>query len=267
MAAAPSYPALQYEHDLRRALASGRELELHYQPQVDLRTMTVSGFEALVRWRHPERGLISPGAFLPVAERTGLIVPLGSWVLRGATAQLGRWQAQTGRPLRMAVNLAAAQLPSPGLVDEVRRALADSGVAGAHLELELTESALLTDPARAAEVLTQIAALGVRMALDDFGTGYSSLSHLKAFPVSTLKIDRAFVQALDSPLERRLVQGVVALGQVMGLCVLAEGAETPEQVRWVRDLGCDAVQGYALGRPLPPEQAAALLAAPPTLPS
>ncbi|WP_158263733.1 putative bifunctional diguanylate cyclase/phosphodiesterase [Deinococcus arcticus] len=253
------YTALQYEHDLRQALAQGGQLELHYQPQVDLGSMEVIGFEALVRWRHPEQGLIPPGAFLPVAERTGLIVPLGSWVLRAACTQLQRWSLQTGRPLRMAVNVSAAQLHPP-LVAEVRAALEASGAAPGQLELELTESALLTDPARAAGVLADIGALGVRMALDDFGTGYSSLSHLNVFPVNTLKIDRSFVQALQGcPPERSVVRGVVALGHALGISVLAEGAETPQQVAWVRDLGCDAVQGYALGRPVPPEQAAAFL--------
>ncbi|WP_221089753.1 putative bifunctional diguanylate cyclase/phosphodiesterase [Deinococcus aquaedulcis] len=261
VSAAPAgqYTALQYEHDLRQALLQGGQLELHYQPQFELPSMTISGFEALVRWRHPEQGLIPPGAFLPVAERTGLIVPLGRWVMREACAQLQRWSAQSGRPLRMAVNVSAAQLHPP-LVDEVRAVLGSSDLAPGQLELELTESTLLVDPIRAARVLAEIGELGVRMALDDFGTGYSSLSHLNVFPVNTLKIDRSFVQALQGcPPDRSVVRGVVALGHALGISVLAEGAETPQQVEWVSALGCDAVQGYAVGRPVPPAQAAAFL--------
>ncbi|UBV44405.1 EAL domain-containing protein (plasmid) [Deinococcus taeanensis] len=257
----PQYTALQYEHDLQRALRRPGELELYYQPQVDLRTLQVTSFEALIRWNHPERGLVAPAAFLPVAERTGLIVPISTWVLQEACRQLRLWTRWPGQEtLRMAVNIAPGYLHAGTLLADVTGALDAHGLVGSQLELELTESSLLLDPAAAAEILAQVQAGGVGLALDDFGTGYSSIRHLKDFQVSTLKIDRSFIRhLLTSDADRRIVRGLTALGRIMGTAVLAEGAEDQATVLALRDLGCHSVQGYALGRPLPARDAGQVL--------
>lgn len=264
-----NYTALEYEQDLRRALASGRELQLHYQPQTDLASGQVVAFEALIRWQHPVRGLISPAEFLPVAERTGLIVPIGAWVLQEACRQRQAWAEAFGRPdLRMAVNISPSHLHTGTLLSDVTRALEACGMPGDCLELELTEGTLMLDPERAARVLTEVQARGVRVALDDFGTGYSSIRHLKDFRVSTLKIDRAFIQHLATDEgDRRIVTGLVVLGHLLGMTVLAEGAEDLATVHLLRGLGCDGVQGYALGRPRSSAEAGEALARAPLPPS
>lgn len=263
-----AYAALEYEQDLRRALESGQELHLHYQPQTDLTSGQVVAFEALIRWQHPVRGLLSPAEFLPVAERTGLIVPIGAWVLEEACRQRQAWAAAFGRPdLRMAVNISPSHLHTGTLLPDVTRALEACGMPGDCLELELTEGTLLLDPERAARVLSEVQARGVRVALDDFGTGYSSIRHLKDFRVSTLKIDRAFIRHLATDEgDRRIVTGLVVLGHLLGMTVLAEGAEDLATVHLLRGLGCDGVQGYALGRPRPAAEAGEALGNAPLVP-
>jgi diguanylate cyclase (GGDEF)-like protein len=242
------------EADLRRALERG-ELVLAYQPLVSLADGGVVGAEALVRWQHPTRGLLSPAAFLPVAEESGLILPLGRWVLREACRQVGQWTSgHGGRRLPISVNLSAHQLHHPGLVDEVVGALADTGLDPGALVLEVTESAVLRDHEVVAARLGALRARGVRIALDDFGTGYSSLSHLLYLPVDQLKIDRSFVRADDA-----IVAAILQLGQRLGLEVVAEGVETQAQAERLLALGCQLVQGYHFGRPQPAADFAGLL--------
>jgi diguanylate cyclase (GGDEF)-like protein len=233
---------------LRTALANG-EFELYYQPVVNLERNEISGLEALLRWQHPERGSISPAAFIPVAEETGLIVPIGEWVLRQACAQAAGWPEH----IRVAVNLSPAQFKSNNLVQMVFAALAASGLAAQRLELEITESVLLQNDARNIAILHQLRSLGVRIAMDDFGTGYSSLSYLRSFPFDKIKIDRCFVTDLARPAEGSLaiLRAVANLGQDLGMTTTAEGVETQEQVDKVRTEGCTEMQGYFFSPPRP----------------
>lgn len=246
---------------MARAAAGPGQLELYYQPQFALGTLHITSFEALIRWNHPERGLVSPAEFLPVAERTRLIIPLSTWVLHEACRQLAVWLARPGgQHLRIAVNISPGYLHNGLLQRDVEAALAAAGLPGNRLELELTESSLLLDPARANELLGPLQAQGVRLALDDFGTGYSSIRHLRDFQVSNLKIDRSFVrQICVDVLDRRLVTALTALGHELGASVVAEGAETMDAVACLREAGCDIVQGYALGRPMPAAAATRIL--------
>ncbi|WP_255578461.1 bifunctional diguanylate cyclase/phosphodiesterase [Deinococcus sp. KSM4-11] len=247
--------ALECEQGLRRALETEGELVLHYQPLIDLQTREVLGCEALVRWQHPTRGLLGPAAFLPVAERTGLIIPLGRWVLRTACLQAGLWRRQHQRPLRISVNVDAQQFRTDTFVREVLDAIQVGEIAASQLDLELTESAILLDATTAIEHLEILQQHGVRLALDDFGMGYSSLSHLRDFHVHVLKIDRSFTRnLLSNGRDLRIVQAMVALGHSLGTRVLIEGIETVEQLEMAATLGCDEVQGYLLGRPVPPAQ-------------
>jgi diguanylate cyclase (GGDEF)-like protein len=247
---------LDVEAGLRSAVERG-ELRLHYQPEVELTTGRVLAVEALLRWEHPERGLLAPGEFIGVAEDTGLIVPIGAWVLQEACRQAAAWG---DTPVTMRVNLSARQLRDPGLVADIRRALADSGISPHDLCLELTESMLMLDVERSAAVLGELRALGVRLALDDFGTGYSSLAYLRHLEVDRLKIDRSFMAELaDAPAEQTIVAAIIGMARGLGLAVTAEGVETQEQLAQVRSLGCDAVQGFLLARPAPPEEIAHLL--------
>jgi diguanylate cyclase (GGDEF)-like protein/PAS domain S-box-containing protein len=233
--------------ELREALARDA-LALHYQPQVSVATGTITGYEVLLRWPHPQRGFIPPGEFIGLAEESGLIVPLGAWVLRTACAQAAAWRA----PQRIAVNVSAVQLADPTLPELVARTLAETGLAPARLELEITESALIRDPARSAEVLRRIKALGVSIAMDDFGTGYSSLSMLRAFPFDKIKLDRSFMGEIDRSDEARaIIRAVLALAESLGIAVLAEGVETEAQLAFLREEGCAEVQGYLLGPPVP----------------
>jgi diguanylate cyclase (GGDEF)-like protein len=244
---------LTLHNELHGALERS-ELVLHYQPQVALGGGAPTGVEALVRWRHPERGLVSPADFIPVAESSGLIVPIGRWVLREACAQLARWTALGGplSTLTMGVNLSARQLAHPGLVDDVAAILAETGAESARVCLEITESAVLDD-ANADERLAALKALGVRLAIDDFGTGYSSLSQLGRFPVDVLKIDRSFVQAMGDggahPRGRGMVAAVITLAGAMGLEPIAEGVEREAQADVLRALGCPAAQGFLFSAP------------------
>ena len=252
---------LQMESDLRGALAAG-QLFLHYQPIVTPLDGCVCGFEALLRWRHPVQGLVSPVEFIPLAEEAGLIGAIGGWVLEQACGQLGAWQRATGATLSMSVNLSAVQLGEVHLVERVRRVLLDSGVRHGSLKLELTESAVMADPDHARTVFGQLRDLGVGLSLDDFGTGYSSLSHLRRLPIDTLKIDRSFVSQIGQDDDKRqIVEVVVMLARALGLSVVAEGAETAAEVEVLVELGSDYVQGYYFSRPLDAVAATDLLAA------
>jgi len=246
---------LAVEHDLRRAIERD-ELVLHYQPEVDLPSGTVAGVEALVRWRHPERGLIAPDDFIPVAEETGQIVGIGEWVLMEACRQGAAWKARRGsRELVMRVNVSPRQLDDPGFVDAVARALADSGLEPRDLCLEITESALIRDLDRGSEVLRRVRALGVLLALDDFGTGHSSLTYLRRLRVDVLKIDREFLRGLDSREDdQAIVAAIIGMARALGLTVTAEGVERQSQLAKLHELRCDAAQGFLLARPALPAE-------------
>ena len=247
------------DSDLRRALERG-ELFLDYQPQVDARTGRVAAVEALLRWRHPERGLISPAAFIPAAERTGLIVPIGDWVLSAACLQSRRWLDAGLAPVRMAVNLSARQFSDDRLARRVEEALDGAGLEPPDLELEITESMMAWDPDAAVRIVGDLRAAGVRLMIDDFGTGYSSLASLKRFPVDGLKLDRAFVAHLPhDPYDSTITRAVVAIARDLGLDLVAEGVETDDQRLFLSDLGCGLLQGYLTGRPQSPERLAELL--------
>jgi EAL domain-containing protein (putative c-di-GMP-specific phosphodiesterase class I) len=248
---------------LQKALTN-QELELHYQPEVDARTGRVIAVEALLRWHHPMRGLVSPAEFIPLAEQTGLIVPIGDWVLRTACAQAASWRRSKLSPVRVAVNLSARQFEDADFVARVEDALEESGLEPTALELEITESMVARDTAQAAKWLADLRALGVRVVVDDFGTGYSSLNYLKRLPLDTLKIDRSFVSGLGAePHDSSIVTAVVALADALGLETLAEGVETPEHLAMLRDLGCHMAQGYYFSRPVAAEAVTALLEASP----
>ena len=253
---------LDLENDLRRAL-DREELRVHYQPIVSLVSGAVAGLEALVRWQHPTRGLVPPLAFIPMAEETGLIVPLGRWVLDAACRQAAIWNA-TGAakgtpPLFVSVNLSARQFTQSDLVEDVRQTLAHSGLEADALELEITESVLMDQSEAGIRALRDLRGLGVRLVLDDFGTGYSSLSYLKHLPLDTIKIDRTFVAGIEETADRSIVEAVIALAHGLGIGVVAEGIETEEQADRLRELGCDLGQGYLFSRPVPAEQTAVLL--------
>jgi diguanylate cyclase (GGDEF)-like protein len=241
---------LALENDLRHAL-DRRELELHYQPKVDVRSGAVTGMEALVRWRHPQRGLISPTEFIPLAEETALIIPLGQWVLREACRQNKAWQDQGLRPLRIAVNISGTQLRHDGFVEQVALALRETGLEPRYLEVEITESVVMQNAATSVAMLDRLSQMGVHLAVDDFGTGYSSLSYLKRFPLNTLKIDSSFVRDLLTDRNGAvIVEAIIALAHSLKLEVVAEGVEEQAQLQFLQSLGSDQYQGYLHSRPL-----------------
>jgi diguanylate cyclase (GGDEF)-like protein len=247
---------LALEVALRRALEVG-ELVLHYQPKVDLRTGRITGAEALVRWNHPERGLLMPGAFVPLAEQTGLVVALGEFVIAAACEQLAAWRAAGLPELTVAVNVSACQLRQ-GLADYVTRALRLACIPGRVLELELTESALLESLEVTVEQIQELRAHGVTCSIDDFGTGYCGLSYLNRLPIDALKIDRSFITELSGGSDT-IVTAVISLGHSLGLKVIAEGVETADQLAYLASRGCDEMQGFLFSRPVPPDEFAALV--------
>jgi len=246
---------LQMENDLRRAI-DREELRVYYQPIVSLENGNLAGFEALIRWQHPERGFINPSDFIPLAEDTGLIVPLGLWILKRACQQLCKWQWQSpaNRSLFMSVNLSSKQVAQPSLVSDIREILEETHVEARHLKLEITESAVMENAEMAARILNRLKELGVQLSIDDFGTGYSSLSYLHRFPVNTLKIDRSFVGRIGEAAENiEIVRTVVSLAENMGMEVVAEGVETLSQLMQLRKLKCQYGQGYLFSRPVDAE--------------
>jgi diguanylate cyclase (GGDEF)-like protein len=245
------------EVDLRKAMGAG-EFELFYQPQINIKANEIGGYEALLRWRHPERGLVSPGEFIPVMEDTGLIVPLGDWIIEQACKDAATWP----RNIQVAVNLSPVQFRSRGIMQSVSRALAASGLAPERLELEITESVLLQDTEMTVSMLHQLRRLGVRIAMDDFGTGYSSLSYLRSFPFDKIKIDQSFVREMSQRADcLAIVQSVANLGASLGMPTVAEGIETEDQLRQVQSAGCTDAQGYYFGRPKPARELVHTLAA------
>ncbi len=243
---------LTLESALRLAVER-QEFEVHYQPKVRLSTGRVAGMEALVRWRHPEHGMVSPARFIPLAEETGLVVGLGEWVLRAAARQVRVWRDAGDNPGPVAVNVSARQLALPDFAARVAAILAEERVEPGAIDLEITETAIMREPDRAAAQLAELAAMGVHIALDDFGVGYSSLGYLKRLPISVLKMDRSFIHdVIDSMDAASLARGIVRLAMALDIDVVAEGVETAEQVEFLRACGCDVVQGYYFSRPLPP---------------
>src|SRR5258708_2395420 len=253
-----SFERLAMETSLRRGLERS-EFFLHYQAKLDLNTERITGVEALVRWQHPEMGLVPPAQFIPLAEETGLIVPIGKWVLNTACAQNVAWLREGLPPLHMAVNLSARQFADEDLVKDIAAALESSGMKPELLELELTENYVTQNPERAGKVLAEIKKMGVRLAIDDFGVGYSSLTHLKRFPIDTLKVDRSFIHDLpQDPEDKAICQAIIAMGKSLNLTVVAEGVETLDQQTFLQDNNCDEMQGFFFSKPIPGDQFAAL---------
>ncbi|MDD2926155.1 EAL domain-containing protein [Rhodoferax sp.] len=260
---AHSARSLQLVNAMHHALARG-EFLLHYQPQLSLQDGRVVGVEALLRWQHPEFGMMSPAEFIPIAESSGQILAIGEWVLRTAVTQLKCWLDAGMRPMVVAVNLSAVQFRDPHLPDLVTRILQEVGLAPHCLELELTEASTMDDPVAAVTLMNQLHERGVLMAMDDFGTGYSSLSHLKKFSVYKLKIDQSFVRDIgNDPDDKAIVTAIINLASSLGLKTIAEGVETAEQLAFLRLQGCDEVQGYYFSKPLPADQLAAFVRQPP----
>jgi len=253
---------LEIETDLRRAIEIGGQFILQYQPEVSLREEPILAFEALIRWRHPLRGIIPPVRFIPLAEETGLIVPLGKWVLREACRQTAEWRRNypDAPPIKVGVNLSAKQFRAPDLLDQVAGALRESGLEPASLDLEITESSLMEDPAAAVGTFTSLKKMGIGLSMDDFGTGYSSLNCLHQFPFDTLKIDRSFVEHMQSDHESaEIVSAVVNLGNRLGMRVIAEGVETGDQLARLRALGCSFGQGYYFAKPMDADRVETLI--------
>jgi EAL domain-containing protein (putative c-di-GMP-specific phosphodiesterase class I) len=244
------------ESDLRKALPAG-QFSLHYQPIVNLERNRLVGFEALVRWQHPRRGMVSPADFIPLAEQIGVIVPLGEWIIRQACATAAKWP----NDLRVAVNLSPAQFKSPGLQQVIIGALAASSLAAERLELEITETLLLNSSQTVVGILRQLRKLGVHIAMDDFGTGYSSLNYLRSFPFDKIKIDRAFVKDIPASAESlSIVRAIAAMARGLGMQTTAEGVETQEQLDSVKSEGCTEVQGYLISKPVPEHEVDRLIA-------
>jgi len=245
---------LALESDLRRAIADG-ELRLHFQPKVDALSGKMVGAEALVRWRHPQRGLLPPAAFIPLAEEVGLIVPLGDWVMRSACEALRRWRALRLATVPLSINLAAPSFLQEGLVEQLDALLHEFGLLAGQLTIEVTESLLMQDVGRTVERLQALRERGFGLSLDDFGTGFSSLSYLKRFPIDELKIDRSFVQDVDrGGKDGALVASIIALGGLLDLRVVAEGVETRAQSDFLLAHGCNQQQGYLFARPMPADE-------------
>jgi diguanylate cyclase (GGDEF)-like protein len=241
---------VRFEGDLHRALKL-QQFELHYQPKYDAASKRIHSVEALIRWRHPERGLIPPDQFIPLAEESGLIVPIGEWVLREACRQARVWQDQGLPTLRVAVNISALQFRRLDLVETVRLALADAALEARFLEIELTETAVMSDPEESVAILERLSRMGVIVSVDDFGTGYSSMSYLRRFPIDKLKIDRSFItNIMTSADDASIVQAIISLAHGLRLKVVAEGVENADQVAFLQNLGCDQYQGFYFSKPV-----------------
>ncbi|MCH8814144.1 MAG: EAL domain-containing protein [Chloroflexi bacterium] len=247
------------ENEMRRALEE-KELVLFYQPQFSAQSGEIVGAEALLRWQHPTRGLISPDSFIPIAEETGFIVPLGEWVMQTACAQTKTWQNAKLPPITVAVNVSPRQFRERYLAPMIEQALVDSRLSPEWLEIEITEGTAMEDVAVSAAVLADLSKMGARISIDDFGTGYSSLGYLKVFSLHTLKIDRSFVDGVTTePNDAAIAEAILAMAKALNLEVVAEGVETDEQLRFFRDRGCHRIQGFRLGKPMPADDFGRLL--------
>jgi EAL domain-containing protein (putative c-di-GMP-specific phosphodiesterase class I) len=242
------------EMGLRMAL-NKNEFSLHYQPQINLASNEVVGVEALLRWHHSELGLISPAQFIPIAEESGLIIFIGEWVLNEACRQHVEWIRQGLPPLRIAVNVSAIQFQQNNFFDCVKKAIEGSGIDPSYLELELTESLLMTNPLQTVSTLNKIRSLGIKFAIDDFGTGHSSLGYLTRFPIDKLKIDQSFIRNIQGvPVNEAIVKAIIALGSSLGLEIIAEGVETMDELNCIKNYNCQEVQGYYFSRPIPADE-------------
>jgi diguanylate cyclase (GGDEF)-like protein/PAS domain S-box-containing protein len=246
------------ESDLRKAL-DRNEFVLYYQPKLELDTETIIGFESLIRWNHPSRGLVPPLDFIPLAEKTKIIIPLGEWIIRTACQQIKTWLDMGFPNPYIAVNLSAHQFSQPNLVSRISEIIEETGILAKYLEVEITESVLMENSDMAAAQLTQLSKMGIDISIDDFGTGYSSLSYLNIFPLNNLKIDRAFVKDITSEENATLAKAIVTLSKALNLKTIAEGVETETQKQVLRSIGCDTIQGYFLSKPVPAEEATKLL--------
>ncbi len=250
---------LELENALRRALERG-EFELHYQPVVDLASGRMKSVEALIRWRHPQRGLVPPAEFIPVAEETGLIAPIGEWVLRTACRQCHECHPAGHPPLRLAVNVSPRQFERGQILATVTQVLAETGFDPRRLDLEITETLLMQNAETVLKTMRELGALGIQFSIDDFGTGYSSLSYLKHLPIGRVKIDKSFVDDIPAdPNDAAIVKAIISMARSLGLQVIAEGVETETQLEFLRAHGCDAIQGYYFSRPLPAGELARML--------
>ncbi|TAK74780.1 MAG: GGDEF domain-containing protein, partial [Gammaproteobacteria bacterium] len=242
---------IKLEAELRKAIQN-KEFVLHYQPQLDLKTGTIGRVEALIRWEHPELGMISPAKFIPLAEETGLIMPIGEWALYEACRTSKKWQEEGYDPITVAVNISPKQFRHQDVAQIVQDVLKETGLNAKCLEIEITETAVMDDVQLAISRLNSISAMGVQISVDDFGTGYTSISYLKQFPVSVLKIDQHFIKGIpNNQNDVAITSAVIALAHNLGLEVVAEGVETAEQMQYLADHKCDLIQGYFLSRPLP----------------
>jgi EAL domain-containing protein (putative c-di-GMP-specific phosphodiesterase class I) len=245
---------LAMERNLRKALEQ-HEYRLYYQPKVESTTGRMLGMEALLRWEHPERGIVAPGEFIPILEDSSLIIPVGEWVLRKACEANKAWQDAGFAPLRVAVNVSAHQFKQPGFVGMVRKILGDTGLESRYLELELTESVLMEDAQTSIATLDELKRMGIHIAMDDFGTGYSSLSYLKRIPIDTLKIDRSFIHNLSTSSDNAaIVTAIMALAHSLRLNVVAEGVEEAKELMFLSALGCHVIQGFYFSKPLPADE-------------
>jgi EAL domain-containing protein (putative c-di-GMP-specific phosphodiesterase class I) len=252
---------MEISNNLRKAL-SNSEFELHYQPKASLKSGKLSGMEALIRWHNPQLGMMSPARFIPIAEECGLIGSIGAWVLNEACHQLRQWLDEGLAPVKIAVNLSAAQCQNDDILYQMRTVLDQYAINGNMLELEITEGVVMHDVGTAIRTFSKLRELGVHVAIDDFGTGYSSLSYLKKFPVETLKIDKSFVDDIQSnTADAEIIVAIIAMAHSLGLNVVAEGAEMYEQVEFLHRVNCDEVQGYFYSKPLPPDEMAAFMRA------
>jgi EAL domain-containing protein (putative c-di-GMP-specific phosphodiesterase class I) len=260
---AGSLERLNLESGLRHALERN-EFQLHYQAKTDIRSGQITGTEALLRWQHPDLGTVAPMKFIRLAEETGLIIPIGKWVLRTACLQNVDWQKQGLRRMSMAINLTARQFFDEHLLADLKAILADTGMDAQLLELEISEALLMRDFAKAMRILTSLKDMGIRIAIDNFGIGYSSLSTIKQFPLDTIKIDRSFIRDITSDTEgKALTKAIIAMGRTLSLTVVAQGVETKEQADFLRQNACDEFQGFYLNKPVPPDQIAELIRAQP----